>query len=132
VKIDWDKPIQTRDGRKARVVCRDKQSPDGLTHICLVSTKSGNEETVSHYTVNGGWLPSESRMDSDIINVPQEHEILVRVCKLSDRRTPCSCALIAPIETCLRSSRNRAELKEAYTVTPIYKEKKTIKEGAGL
>jgi hypothetical protein len=37
--IDWDKPIQTRDGRKARVICRDRGygSSTQFKYVVLIS-----------------------------------------------------------------------------------------------
>lgn len=68
--VDWTKPIQTRDGRKARVICTDAKKSRSV--IVLVENSSGGEhvhdyeDNGSHYSVN-----SEAHV-LDVINVPEK------------------------------------------------------------
>ena len=68
--IDWTKPVQTRDGRKVRVLCTDGPKPDRPI-VAVIEGKSIVED----------WLPSGRLLhgepyNSDLINVPEpEREI---------------------------------------------------------
>ena len=42
--IDWDKPIETLDGRPARVAVRDRKTEIGTTHIVLAEVDGRSEE----------------------------------------------------------------------------------------
>lgn len=74
--FDPSKPVQTRDGRKARIICTDARLRDGRTIAALVDM--GDHES--------GWqfLPSgqhdADREDSiDLINIPVKREGWVSV-----------------------------------------------------
>lgn len=69
--IDWTKPIQTRDGRAARLLASDIDNDMGYSHAVAVKTGNGSatKESIHTFKADGSsrrhWDPSES-----IINVP--------------------------------------------------------------
>lgn len=68
-KIDFSKPVQTRDGRKARVICTDKK--DSRSVIALIEGDDGGTESVYVYYTDGrGSLALEYTFD--LINVPEK------------------------------------------------------------
>ena len=72
--FDPNKPVQTRDGRKARIICNDRMGYSPL--IALVSDKEG-EETVQGYRADGTYyynrgIPNDKR---DLVNIPEKRWI---------------------------------------------------------
>lgn len=91
MSLDLTKPMQTRDGRKARIVCTDRVADD-YTLVALVVSKLGNEmpevylpsgtkwrgmdcpdDLVNVKTKKSGWInvypPSFSDRDSMVGNI---------------------------------------------------------------
>lgn len=69
--IDWTKPLQTRDGRKARVVATDIATKHEYTHAALIMDKNG-EEILETYTKDGFcWVDRKTR-DKDLVNIFEE------------------------------------------------------------
>ena len=60
------KPVQTRDGRKARIICFDMKGGE-FPIVALVQT--GGEEGVFHYTLEGNYYRT-STTQSDLVMVP--------------------------------------------------------------
>jgi hypothetical protein len=119
MSVDWNKPIQTRDGRKARVVCMDRKDYQShRTYMCLVD--NNGTEAVWFYKSNGYIRDDNKNDDLDIINVPEEHEIEIRFCKNS-KGTIC--------HVCMSLS---SPCRECHDFKEIAKKKITIKEGEGL
>lgn len=74
--LDWTKPIQTRDGRKARVW--DEPLSDGRRVV--VVTHEGGEEVPGVRLSNGvreGWSDGDEGGRYDIINAPEPEYWLV-------------------------------------------------------
>jgi hypothetical protein len=69
--IDWNKPVQTRDGRKVRVVCTDVRHP-AYPILALVTHYAGHEESTG-YTQEGFYYSHKNETPSDLVNVPQRH-----------------------------------------------------------
>lgn len=67
--LDLTKPVQTRDGRKARIICTDALSAT-YPVVALVMSKDGFEYT-SAYTLEGEYHPPNV-CDEDIFNIPVE------------------------------------------------------------
>lgn len=42
-QLDFDKPLQTQDGRPVRLICRDKDSAFGYTNVGLARNDDGDE-----------------------------------------------------------------------------------------
>lgn len=67
--FDPSKPVQTRDGRKARILCTDRKSHNGEKIIALVDDGEGAHETVLFYFYDGRYV--KYREDHrDLMNVP--------------------------------------------------------------
>jgi hypothetical protein len=65
--FDPTKPVQTRDGKPARIICTDYESPGGFPIIALV--KSGIVEYPQAYKADGG-CSFNGICETDLINVP--------------------------------------------------------------
>jgi hypothetical protein len=67
MSIDFTKPVQTRDGRKARILCTDRTG--GLYPVVgLVS--DGRIETTTCWMRDGTHVAGEHGLPMDLINVP--------------------------------------------------------------
>ena len=70
------KPVCTRDGRKARIICYDRQSDHGFPIVALVeSTSAEKDEDVRCYRLNG----ATSEPSYDLMMSPERHEGWVNV-----------------------------------------------------
>lgn len=68
-KVDWSKPIQTRAGKPARVVCNNKCSPGNRrSRVVLVMDKDGTEYCVM--PLDNGRMQVDQEIHNDVINVP--------------------------------------------------------------
>lgn len=67
--VDWSKPIQTRDGRSARVIC---MNVDSKQPVALVISNDGPGEYTSQRRLNGKLTSASGGhlRHTDIINVP--------------------------------------------------------------
>jgi hypothetical protein len=89
--FDPTKPVQTRDGRPARILCTDRASPL-YPIVALVRTEKGGE--VSHYVTETGqsWR-DEQESGSDLVNIPEKREGWINVYPVPESpwRTPSAC-----------------------------------------
>lgn len=70
--FDPSKPVQTRDGRKARIICLDKKGDFPI--VALVSTVfDEDDENPLSYTAEGRYYKHKDEEDSvlDLVNIPQ-------------------------------------------------------------
>ena len=78
-KAKAGKPICTRDGRKARIICFDR---DWEKHIvALVSNPLG--ESV-HYYLSNGKVERDKQNDEDLMMLPEKKEGWVNIYKSKD------------------------------------------------
>ena len=75
--FDPTKPVQTRDGRKARIVS-DKVSRGGYKYIAIISEESGDEWSGT-FISDGSYYASGDACHRDLINVPEKREMWVNV-----------------------------------------------------
>lgn len=75
MSIDFNKPVQTRDGRKVRILATD--AVGGQPVIALVMDNQ-SLEVVSRYSKDGSYLVSKPT-GADLINVPERVERWVNV-----------------------------------------------------
>lgn len=73
------KPICTRDGRKARIICYDKKGGSEPI-IALIENHFKDEERIHRYNINGGIYTCMESMD-DLCMLPETHEGWVNVYK---------------------------------------------------
>jgi len=78
MKLNLEKPVQTRDGRKARIICTDAKftaSTYGQPIVALITTEEG-PEVAEHYCKDG--LHRDDSNDHhplDLLNIPEEKEL---------------------------------------------------------
>jgi hypothetical protein len=66
--IDLTKPVQTRKGHKARIICTDRKH----SHFPVIAlVQISDDEATETYTIDGKWN-IDGACDSDLINVPEE------------------------------------------------------------
>lgn len=78
--FDPTKPVQTRDGRKARILCTDMKRLRGETIAAAVMCPNRDEIAIS-YLPNGRYLhQSDLDHDWDLVNVPEEKTSRLMLC----------------------------------------------------
>ena len=65
--FDPTKPVQTRDGRKARIICTDYK---GFKPIIAIITTEEDSESVFCYESNGRFT-DPTKGELDLINIPE-------------------------------------------------------------
>ena len=65
--IDWIKPVQTRDGRKVRVLCIDKAGERSVVGLVVHETAG---ETIYAWYASGNYMSNTHNLD--LINVPEK------------------------------------------------------------
>ena len=78
------KPICTRDGRPARIICFDAQNED-FPIVALITDDEG-DETPETYTAHGGYYTNAGQRDSDLMMVTQERTVWVNLYRSVDGR----------------------------------------------
>ena len=75
------KPVCTRDGRKARIICFDAKRKDGKNIMALIPSKEypGFEDLVA-YPNNGNYHGGHEN-DGDLMMLPQKKEWWINLCK---------------------------------------------------
>lgn len=68
--FDPTKPVRTRDGRPARIVCSDVKSERGYTVVAVITDDDGYEITDT-YQANGYAFSHGQQRDHDLVNVPE-------------------------------------------------------------
>ena len=72
------KPVCTRDGRKARIICYDRQSDHGFPVVALVENPGAEcDEDVHFYRANGTAATAESAYD--LMMATEHHEGYINV-----------------------------------------------------
>ena len=66
--FDPTKPVQTRDGRKARIICTDRNDTE-FPIVALVN--DGVYEEIKSYSSEGAYLHTMDESASDLINIPE-------------------------------------------------------------
>ena len=78
-KAKAGKPVCTRDGRKARIVCFDRESKQ-TPIVALVEYHNRHDgECVTSYSVNGFY--NDEPGDNDLMMLPEKHEGWVNIVK---------------------------------------------------
>ena len=111
--IDWTKPIQTTDGKPARVLCTDLKHD----HPYVVATEHNGKEILWTVTDTGrvrGSTPGDGK--SGIINVPEKRTVYINFYESGYPEVWCSRAA-ADVQASKYSRFNRiACVKVEYTV----------------
>lgn len=82
------KPVCTRDGRKARIICFDKQ--EGFPIIALVETKVNDRisEEIALFNINGRAVSDDIDSKLDLMMSPEKKEGWVNIYRDADNNTP--------------------------------------------
>ena len=72
------KPVYTRDGRKARIICFNMNSFNNHVIVALITEENGTESIYS-YTSEGKWKETET--ENDLMMLPEKKEGWVNVYK---------------------------------------------------
>lgn len=75
-QLDTTKPVQTRDGRKARIICTDRKGDSQCPILALVQCEDGMERLLM-CGKDGKALDMLS--DSNLINVPEKVTLFLNV-----------------------------------------------------
>jgi hypothetical protein len=81
--FDPTKPVQTRDGRKARIICSDRKTNSAFSIVVLITHNDGTERAATRRA--NGRLDPNIESNFDIINIPVETVRYVNYC--DDRKT---------------------------------------------
>ena len=73
------KPVCTRDGRKARIICFDRK---GIYSI--VALIDGEQENIQSYTNNGRLRCTDLESELDLMMLPEKHEGWINIVKNAD------------------------------------------------
>jgi hypothetical protein len=86
--FDPTKPVQTRDGRKARIICTDMVD-ERYPIVALITEETDREFPVS-FTADGRILDSAREHDNDLVNIPEKREGWINVYPVPESpwRTP--------------------------------------------
>lgn len=79
--FDPTKPVQTRDGRKARILCTDAEEPTPI--VALVTGRYISGEFVAKFRTDGSFHLKGSE-ETDLINVPEEETLYLPVRRSKD------------------------------------------------
>lgn len=85
MKFDPTKPVQTRDGRKARIICTDMRACNSAySIIALVTEEDGNE--IPYHLMTDGRRSAQHNFlsNNDLVNTPEtfERTIWVNISKI--------------------------------------------------
>lgn len=67
-EFDSTKPVQTRGGEPARIICTDRAPPYSI--VALIDSS----ERVEIFTKDGKFVDEEHETDDDLINIPEQIE----------------------------------------------------------
>lgn len=75
--FDPTKPVQTRDGRSARIICTDKKGEAPI--VALVSAISGDSEITYSFFLDGSFYCDDGTYPLDLVNTPEEKTLWLNV-----------------------------------------------------
>lgn len=75
------KPVYTRDGRKARIICFDRINGDYYKIVACVTAFDGDFEEVLFYGIDGYIVDSQNPKDEDLMMFPEKKEGWINICR---------------------------------------------------
>jgi hypothetical protein len=78
MKIDFTKPVQTRDGRKVRILCTDAGEPFPIVGICEDLTSG---RFAQRWTADGYYLDNGKQDRVDLIQAPVKRTVWINIYK---------------------------------------------------
>lgn len=76
--FDPTKPVQTRDGCPARVLCTDRRTSSEYPIIALYNAVNG-DEVIESYTPEGFVGYRQHPCSCDLVNVPEKRTVFINV-----------------------------------------------------
>lgn len=70
--FDPTKPVQTRSGKPARILCTDRKYWDGTRPLVALVSGGDGEEQLGTYPASGRFLDGGSDDPDDLVNVPEQ------------------------------------------------------------
>lgn len=107
--FDPTKPVKTRDGRKARIVCTDRMGYWGPI-LALVQIEVDREE--AHNYRADGRLRSDKESHLDLVNIPEAIDVLVYVYKGTRGTIYRATAPLYETEHCVLIAKKVVQLEE--------------------
>ena len=81
-KFDPTKPVQTRDGREARIICTDVERKGDWPIVALIKTSDGERP---YLYKEDGCTFEDRRMDpDDLINIPTSDRVREALAYIAD------------------------------------------------
>ena len=77
------KPVCTRDGRKARIICFDRFDREEANKRIVTLVQDDNRESLYCHDLDGKYLPNNNL---DLMMLPEKHEGWINVYKSADSR----------------------------------------------
>ena len=77
------KPVCTRDGRKARIICFDRKGYNMFPIVALIMN-GDRESDIYTYRPNGTWDNSGNESDKDLMMLPEKKEGWINIVKTED------------------------------------------------
>lgn len=78
-------PVQTRDGRKARIICVDRKCYKGRETILALVQGENDVEQCTPYFSNGNYF-GDREGTGDLVNIPQKITLFVNIYKIGERK----------------------------------------------
>lgn len=107
------KPVCTRDGRKARILCFDRKC-GGYPIIALVETD--DDESVFSCTIKGEYVYG-TESNTDLMMAPTKQEGWVNVYIKSDKNRACCCIYSTKEEAMRQATMTNGEFVTSYLTT---------------
>lgn len=79
MSFDPKKPVRTRDGRAARIICEDAVGEQPIVALVRVKTTKGPIEITHNYSENGRYYISDNDCVLDLVNIPERKSYWVNV-----------------------------------------------------
>jgi hypothetical protein len=67
--FDPTKPVQTRDGRKVRIICTDAAGPHPI--VALIKVEKEGRECSHQFSKIGSYFANSIASELDLINIPE-------------------------------------------------------------
>lgn len=76
MSIDFNKPVQTRDGRPVRILCTDAINVN--RPIVGLVRQSEENEVLSSWSSNGFWSYIDNPTNNDLVQTPEPPKVITR------------------------------------------------------
>lgn len=117
--FDPTKPVQTRDGRPARIIATGVKSRDPSMSVVAILTEPDGMETLHTFNKNGFWSRDQFLPEIDLINIPEKREVWLN--KYSDGGMS--------THITRNDADEQAKLVERYQIKRTSRTKHTFEEG---